>query len=320
LTLPILIHISSKDSSKNRHQIPALLSAEMSTKITLGQYKNLKKGSLQSSNPQTAFTPLSYKLLEDVMYLEEERRNEIIATTDINRIGPLVEYAYHDYDNFENKVAPVAVGDEVLSLVRVLQLNGIRSMANQTSLQPRKVEFMRGPQSEREFEDARWIAFCKRWENAGREAGLAKGFTAGLTRAIQEMVSNVYEHSEHSETSLVGYKWRPNEVEFIVADSGIGVLESLRSNPHYASLRDSGRALDVGLREGESRFGKDTGRGFGFRDLLYNIASRRCHLRFRSGDHCLTIDGTGQNVTKVIKQCPNLRGFLISIVGLSPQS
>jgi len=290
----------------------------MSTNLTLGQYKNLNKGSSQSCNSQTAFTPLSFELLEDVMYLEEERRNEIIATTDINRIGPLVEYAYHDYDNFENKVAPVAGGDEVLSLVRTLQLNGIHSMGNQTSLHPRQVEFMRGPQSEREFEDARWVAFCKRWENAGREAGLAKGFTAGLTRAIQEMVSNVFEHCEHSETSLVGYKWKPSEAEFIVADSGIGVLESLRSNPHYDFLRDSGRALDVALRDGESRFGKDMGRGFGFRDLLYNIASRRCYLRFRSGDHCLTIDGTGQYITKIIKQCPNLRGFLISIVAFSP--
>jgi hypothetical protein len=287
----------------------------MSTKITLGQCNHVRT---LARNQNASPVPLTFELLEDVMYLEEERRNEIIATTDIDRIGPLVEYAYHDYDNFEKKVAPVAVGDEVLSLVRTLQLSGITSMGQQTNLQPRRVEFIRAPQSMREFEDARWIAFCKRGENAGREAGLAKGFGAALTGAIQEMVSNVYEHSEHSDTSLVGYKWAPHQVEFIIADSGVGVLESLRTNSHYSYLHDSGRALEVALREGESRYGKNVGHGFGFRDLLYNIASRSCHLRFRSGDHSLTIDGTGEGVKKIVKQCPYVRGFLISIMAILP--
>ena len=75
------------------------------------------------------------------------------------------------------------------------------------SLDPNKFEFMRGYQTEAEADDLRWMTFCKRLENAASSAGLGDSFAKALTGTVEEMASNVLEHSEHAKTSVVGYRW-----------------------------------------------------------------------------------------------------------------
>ena len=128
------------------------------------------------------------------------------------------------------------------------------------------------------------------------------------------MTSNIVDHSQRADTGLVGYRWSSTEFEYVVADSGIGVLSSLRKNSDYSNLADSGQALEIAIQEGESRHGRNVGHGGGFRHLLNNIANRNSYLRFRSGDHNLVIDGTRIPVTWKIQRCQPLEGFVISVV------
>jgi hypothetical protein len=206
------------------------------------------------------------------------------------------------------------------SLANAVDAAGLSRFNNSLSLEATtNIEFSGVPQTKDEVEDPQWMAFCKRLMDAGVKAGLTKNFSQGLVGTLEEMTSNVMEHSECARSGLTGYRWVPGEFEYVVADRGIGVLSSLRNHPDYSWLEDAGEALEVAVCDGESRHGRDAHRGTGFHYLLYNIASRDSYLRFRSGDHCYSIDGTVQPILRKTYPCPPIEGFLISLVAKIPK-
>jgi anti-sigma regulatory factor (Ser/Thr protein kinase) len=153
---------------------------------------------------------------------------------------------------------------------------------------------------------------------AAQKAALASGFStrtaAQLAAAIGEMHSNVYEHSGASSTGLVAFRAGANRFEFVVADRGMGVLESLRSCSDYSGMNDHAEALRLTLTDGVSRHGANIGRGCGFRPLFIGLANLNGSLRFRSGDHALVIDGSNASLlTARTAQKPYLNGLLISV-------
>jgi hypothetical protein len=102
--------------------------------------------------------------------------------------------------------------------------------------------------------------------------------------------------------------------EFIVCDRGAGVLETLRTCPAYSHLADHGKALILALTDGISRYGPNTGHGFGFRPIFNGLANLKGLLRFRSGDHALTLDGTGPLLTSAKPaQKTAISGFIVSV-------
>jgi len=153
---------------------------------------------------------------------------------------------------------------------------------------------------------------------AARGAAVAAGFSgkvaAQLVAAAVEMIDNVYLHSAASRTGLAAFCARPGGFEFVISDRGIGILRSLQENSEYARLSDHGDALQLALTDGCSRFGSDTNHGHGFRPLFIGLSNLNGTLRFRSGDHGLTIDGRNpQSIpwTKIAK--PAIPGFLASV-------
>jgi anti-sigma regulatory factor (Ser/Thr protein kinase) len=161
---------------------------------------------------------------------------------------------------------------------------------------------------------ATWTAFGVAAQKAAVAAGFTNKVAGQLVGAILEMQSNIYEHSEAPQTGILTFRVAPGVFEFVVADQGIGVLESLRSGAAHASLADHGTALQLTLTEGCSRFGDGVGRGLGFRPLFVGLANLRGSLRFRSGDHALTIDGDHPNLVMArLIQKPPLRGFFASV-------
>lgn len=263
---------------------------------------------------------LTFALLDDLVTLPTAQHENAIKNTSVGRIGPLVEFAYTDYSNAVARLGTPNDSQVSNSLRTALSRPGISHFQLTSSLKPQKFEFIRGFQTAAEADDLRWMTFCKRLENAGAKAGLSQQFAKALTGTVEEMASNVVEHSEHPETSIVGYRWTQREFEYVVADSGIGVLESLRKNAYYSYLDDAGKALETAVQEGESRHGRDVGRGLGFRDLLNNIANRNSFLRFRSSNYSLVIDGMQSPPIWNTQPCQSLDGFLISIVSKQVQN
>ena len=160
-----------------------------------------------------------------------------------------------------------------------------------------------------------WTAFGLATQRSAVGAGFAKPVAAQLTAALGELHDNIYEHSEDVDSGIIAFQACPEQFELAVVDGGIGALQSLRKNPVYADLTDSGDALRLALADGISRFRQESVRGYGFHPLLVGLANIHSTMRFRSGDHALVIDGRNPTlVTARTSQKPNISGFLISVI------
>ena len=159
-----------------------------------------------------------------------------------------------------------------------------------------------------------WTAFGLAAQQAAIGAGFPRAIAAQFAAALGELHSNIYEHAEACETGLITFQASRGQFEFVIADRGIGVLNSLRSADGYSILADHGEALRLALTDGVSRYGPDTNRGHGFRPLFVGLANLKGALRFRSGDHALLIDGRQTSLmTARTAQKPAMQGLLIAV-------
>jgi hypothetical protein len=174
--------------------------------------------------------------------------------------------------------------------------------------------FMRLGDEFGEAEELRWTDFGLRADRAMQGVGLPRGLAGQLVGAAKELHSNVYEHSQRSRTGVVAFGIEGGMGEVIVADNGIGVLSSLRTNPAYAGLETHGEALRLALQPGVTRDAGDPTRGHGFDLMFTGLLNRSSKLRFRSGTAVVTIDGCAKgNPVPVIRERPAMEGFLISV-------
>ena len=161
-----------------------------------------------------------------------------------------------------------------------------------------------------------WLTgFLMDAQRAARDVARLPGTTPGqLAAAMEELENNIHEHSDAVETGLLAFRAAFGEFEFVAADRGIGILNSLRRCSMYAAMSDHGKALESALTDGTSRFGSDSRRGHGFRPIFLGLANMQGSLRFRSGDHALLIDGTSPDLTTAhLAQKPVIDGFFASI-------
>ncbi len=144
-------------------------------------------------------------------------------------------------------------------------------------------------------------------------AGLPSTIAKQLVGALGEMQDNIYEHSQAPATGIIAFSANPGSFEFTVSDCGIGTLASLKSSPEYSMLADHGQALKLALTPGVSRFGP--GRGTGFQQLFVGLANLNATLRFRSGDHAVTVAGRKPGgIPFDLSQKPPLKGFFASVL------
>ena len=173
----------------------------------------------------------------------------------------------------------------------------------------KRVGFFRTTNSENDTSNS--YSFGMAAQKAAAGAGFSRHVASQLVAAIMEMVDNIYLHSSLSETGLAVFHARPGYFEFAVLDRGVGILRSLQQSAEYARLTDHGDALQTALTDGCSRFGLNSNHGHGFRPLFIGLSNLNGALRFRTGDHALTIDGRDPISipwTKIAK--PNISGFL----------
>lgn len=170
-------------------------------------------------------------------------------------------------------------------------------------------------------DETTWVRFSLAMRRGAAVGGLAAGVARQLDAAIVELWSNIYEHADAWDSGLIAYQASRNAFAFVVADAGIGVLRSLQSSPEFASLRGHGDALSAALTEGTSRFGIGHGRGYGFRQMFLSLRALDVALRFRSGDHALTLDGRSPTLTDAaLHQKALLGGFFVSAVCTPPSA
>ncbi|MCW5829966.1 MAG: hypothetical protein KIT79_11705 [Deltaproteobacteria bacterium] len=151
-------------------------------------------------------------------------------------------------------------------------------------------------------------------EHCAVRAGFSRQTAKELIGAIRELEDNIYAHSGKSASGLIAYQRIERHFSFVVRDLGIGILASLRTCPVYQDLVDHGEALRLALETGTSRYGPETGHGFGFRQLWLGLANHQGNLRFRTGNYSLQINDAGPSLKSArLAQKPPISGFLASI-------
>jgi anti-sigma regulatory factor (Ser/Thr protein kinase) len=259
---------------------------------------------------------LSFDYLDDVLLAANRKQLDSGAYfrgAGVARLGPLVELL------IQHRSKPS--GFDALPLVPEVEMlrQALDPQAPGTGshIEPRHriVGFVATHRDPNSTDESRWYSFCLKAQRAAEFAGNGKATARGLIGALRELETNIHEHSGRPHDGVVGYRATENEFEFVIADSGVGTLAALGRNPKYAVLADAGLALELALTDGVSSFGNDSGRGYGFHDLFVGLANLSGELRFRSGDHALTINGTGPTLlTRALFQKTQLQGFVASIV------
>jgi len=163
--------------------------------------------------------------------------------------------------------------------------------------------------------DIHWVYFCTKAQEAA-ELSMPRRTARGLIAAMMELEDNIHLHSQRWHDGVVGFRGTAADFEFVVADSGIGILQSLRASPAYQHLVGAGEAIQVALQDGNSRLNHEMpGHGYGFRDLFVGLANLNGYLRFRSDDHAFVIDGMSPSLMQgKLWQQARLQGLVASVV------
>jgi hypothetical protein len=262
---------------------------------------------------------MNFQLLDDVLWdsqsMDAGKLKEVLLQHPIRYLGPAVEY--NNIRRTGSTWLPHLIDMADVPLIREIcepRQKRPDSIPN-TSPNAMPVEVTTTPRTIAEFSDVLWIAFRKRLQTAAEFGGFSRRVAQGITGAVDELVSNVFEHSENVDTGLAGYRWDSNEFEVVVADCGIGIHASLRQHADYASVDDAGIALQIALADGESRFGRRSGRGHGFRQLFLSLSGLGAALRFRTGGYRLEIVGESPSLsTARLSHAVPYQGFLLSVM------
>lgn len=262
---------------------------------------------------------ISFAVLDDALLTPPDRANrikQVLASRHVVGIGPALEYALQQpqYPTILPSLESLSPSQTKTALLGVLRSAGQSDQLRSTSLDPLSVEFASLRYRESALDGAGWTAYLQRLKNAAKCGGFSDSTAKGLVGAVKELVENVDLHSNAADSGVTGYAFTDHTFEFVIADAGIGVLESLRRCPDYGQLADHGDALHTALTDGESRFGRNTNHGCGFRQLFVALANLYGSLRFRSGDHRLAIEGSSPGLpTATIAQTAEYQGLMVAV-------
>ncbi len=184
--------------------------------------------------------------------------------------------------------------------------------ASPGDIAPRTCEFMTISR-ETDLESQTWNLFQARFNRSACFVGFADAAANSLQAGFHEMAENAVLHARTSVPALSGYRVFGGVAQFAVVDVGIGVLASLKSCRDYQHLRHHAEAIREALCDGTSRWGQGQG-GFGFRQVFRSLQAYWGHLRFRSGEGCITMDGTDLRADRG-RECfpPFLPGFQVAV-------
>jgi anti-sigma regulatory factor (Ser/Thr protein kinase) len=136
-----------------------------------------------------------------------------------------------------------------------------------------------------------WGELLVRFRQSVKSVGFDLKRAKGIAAALGEMADNATVHAKAPVGVLVGYQVIDGAAVSCVADVGIGVLASLTSHEAYRHIQTHKAAVRLALHKGVSRFGPGQG-GTGFNNVFKALAAMSGTLRFRSGEGCVTMDGT----------------------------
>jgi hypothetical protein len=253
---------------------------------------------------------LDFDVLDDLLLANERGRLPAVRLVPGRSLGSLVEF--HSFCAEHEGALPHSPSPEMQAIKQAFQTR------KPVYLDAESVGFITAQRASYKGGDTYWDAFMFTMLKAMRSGGFQSLFSRGFVGAMDEIQNNVHDHSNARDTGIIGYRVSQGQVEWVVADRGIGVLTGLQTGA-FPSLRDSGEALRIALSDGRSRFGAASGRGYGFRELFKALSTRRGTLRFRSDDQVLTIAGVSPSLSRArLQQRAQVPGLAVTVVCAKP--
>lgn len=119
-----------------------------------------------------------------------------------------------------------------------------------------------------------------------------------LSYCFYEILDNVLTHSERKcGTAIMSYIPEASKIQILVADDGIGIATSLRTNPTYADISESDavrHCIDDGVTDGK-------GMGFGLYSTSRLIKNVGITLEIHSGGSKLLYDGVNIRMEEALE-------------------
>jgi hypothetical protein len=257
-----------------------------------------------------AVPTLDFRALDDVAFAAERGKLDNIPATyrlRAGRIGPLLELLHLQRSGLlPSDPHWLEVGD--LTDLRAAIIAGRAAWAAEGAT---RVSMMKLAPLAMSNE---WTVFAMEARRVAVFAGFDISWAGQLIAAIRELENNIRDHSGAVESAYIAIRASLGIFEFVVADAGKGVLETLREAADFVNLTSDGDALRATLSEGVSRFGVNKGRGFGYAPLFTGLVNRRATLRFRSGCGSLVMDGVTPALPSAqIGVKPRCSGLFISV-------
>lgn len=234
-------------------------------------------------------------------------------------LAGLLEYGClrHQFpDAFPEAPGAIAVSGLGRELGRLATPLGVRSGGERKpevrSINVRTAEFHDLPCAEASAADPQWALFLSRFHRSAVAAGFSNGAADKLLSAFAEMAENAVIHADSPVAPIAGYQTIKGVVKFSVVDVGLGVRQTLATNPMHADLSDDLDAIRRALRSGVSC--RPEGGGFGFGSVFKALAEQWGTLRFRSGNGGISMDGTSVDADQCVQtRPPPLHGFQVSV-------
>lgn len=119
-----------------------------------------------------------------------------------------------------------------------------------------------------------------------------------LSYCFYEVLDNVLTHSERKcGTAVMRYLPDENKIQILVADDGIGILESLHANPKFVDVSESDAVrmcINDGVTDGK-------GMGFGLYSTSRLVKNVGITLEIHSGKSKLLYDGVNISVEDTVE-------------------
>lgn len=226
-------------------------------------------------------------------------------------VGSIVEYELHrKFNRADLPRLSTYTSSPIVNKIELLANGG--QLPISYSLQATEVDAIAIPRNL--SHQPNWTAFVKRAEVSALAAGFEDQVAIGLSGAIGELADNIMQHSKAEDSGIAAFAQTSNGFEYVVADSGIGILNSFRQAAEFQSIRDDIEAMEMATTAGVSRHGRGSRRGFGYRAVLLPLRVAEGIIRMRSGKAVLDIVGSGIKANQIGgSQRPTHQGLVISV-------
>jgi hypothetical protein len=157
--------------------------------------------------------------------------------------------------------------------------------------------------------------FANRFQRSLAQAGFGLRFPYALSQALIEMTENVVRHSAGKNAApalgVVGFHVVNGAMNYVVADLGRGVLQSLKENQQWRTLTTEAEALVAAAKDGATRLPEQTA-GDGFRVAFQGFLDREGVLAMRSGDGLVRLHGNMNGREAEVSNASPLPGLRVA--------